>query len=190
MCPQHMKGPEVSISGSTFRFCQKCSKPHHVKLFDGDKRSCREGLERHNVRQRMLRAMKSGGSKNSMQNEASVGGVSDEEAAAANQRSPEEPNAPEISVGTCSAAMQLPIEFFPIADHQPGAYRGDIDGMVALGSNLPFAGGPTFIPPEVADRIIDEFIMELGLANANLMESVGDASVLPPVIQLPNKSYH
>ena len=34
------------------RFCQQCGRFHHLVEFDGEKRSCRARLQRHNARRR------------------------------------------------------------------------------------------------------------------------------------------
>ena len=38
--------------GKRQRFCQQCGRFHDVTSFDGDKRSCRARLQRHNARRR------------------------------------------------------------------------------------------------------------------------------------------
>lgn len=38
--------------GSVVRFCQRCGVAHSLDSFDGDKRSCRRLLQRHNARRR------------------------------------------------------------------------------------------------------------------------------------------
>lgn len=44
------------------RFCQQCSRFHAVSEFEGDRRSCRTQLERHNARRRKQRALAAGNS--------------------------------------------------------------------------------------------------------------------------------
>lgn len=38
--------------GKRQRFCQQCGRFHDLTCFDGDKRSCRARLQRHNARRR------------------------------------------------------------------------------------------------------------------------------------------
>ena len=38
--------------GKRQRFCQQCGRFHDLTSFDGDKRSCRARLQRHNARRR------------------------------------------------------------------------------------------------------------------------------------------
>ncbi|KAF6148442.1 hypothetical protein GIB67_038797 [Kingdonia uniflora] len=66
VCEVHSKSPSVMLGGLEQRFCQRCSSHFPVPLsfdtsrtsfhllveFDGLKRNCREGLERHNQRRR------------------------------------------------------------------------------------------------------------------------------------------
>lgn len=47
--------PQVSSiirEGKRQRFCQQCGRFHDLTSFDGDKRSCRARLQRHNARRR------------------------------------------------------------------------------------------------------------------------------------------
>ena len=54
-----MAATELQLEGADGcqRFCQKCGKVHPLAEFEGLKRSCRVGLERHNIRQRALRSL-------------------------------------------------------------------------------------------------------------------------------------
>jgi hypothetical protein len=49
--------------GKRQRFCQQCGRFHDLTCFDGDKRSCRARLQRHNARRRKKPADSGGGSK-------------------------------------------------------------------------------------------------------------------------------
>ena len=44
--------------GKRQRFCQQCGRFHDLTSFDGDKRSCRARLQRHNARRRKKSAGK------------------------------------------------------------------------------------------------------------------------------------
>jgi hypothetical protein len=51
ICDVHIK-TDFSRDGASFRFCQRCGTPHALAEFDGDKRSCRAQLDKHNARRR------------------------------------------------------------------------------------------------------------------------------------------
>ncbi|XP_024390965.1 uncharacterized protein [Physcomitrium patens] len=63
VCELHSKAPTVTVGGHTQRFCQQCSRFHHLGEFDEGKRSCRKRLADHNRRRRkpQLNASTSGG---------------------------------------------------------------------------------------------------------------------------------
>ena len=52
ICEYHLKIPSIVREGSKQRFCQQCGRFHDLGEFDGDKRSCRARLQRHNARRR------------------------------------------------------------------------------------------------------------------------------------------
>ena len=52
ICEFHLKNPCIVREGTTQRFCQQCGRFHNIGEFDGDKRSCRARLQRHNARRR------------------------------------------------------------------------------------------------------------------------------------------
>lgn len=52
ICQYHLKIPSIVREGSKQRFCQQCGRFHNLNEFDGDKRSCRARLQRHNARRR------------------------------------------------------------------------------------------------------------------------------------------
>ncbi|KAK4770784.1 hypothetical protein SAY87_031316 [Trapa incisa] len=54
VCEFHAKAPVVLIDGTHQRFCQQCSKFHHLSEFDETKRSCRRRLANHNERRRKI----------------------------------------------------------------------------------------------------------------------------------------
>jgi len=47
-----MELPEIVHEGQVIRFCQQCGRFHLLAEFDGDRRSCRRKLQRHNERRR------------------------------------------------------------------------------------------------------------------------------------------
>jgi hypothetical protein len=57
ICEAHLRANLVIHQGVEQRFCQQCGKFHNIGDFDGDKRSCRSRLEKHNVRRRRQREM-------------------------------------------------------------------------------------------------------------------------------------
>ncbi|RWW04682.1 hypothetical protein GW17_00032081 [Ensete ventricosum] len=52
ICESHSKSPKVIVAGQERRFCQQCSRFHHLSEFDQTKRSCRRRLSDHNARRR------------------------------------------------------------------------------------------------------------------------------------------
>lgn len=52
VCVMHSKSAKVVVSGLEQRFCQQCSRFHHLPEFDQGKRSCRRRLAGHNERRR------------------------------------------------------------------------------------------------------------------------------------------
>ena len=52
ICEFHLKIPSIVREGARQRFCQQCGRFHDLGEFDGDKRSCRARLQRHNARRR------------------------------------------------------------------------------------------------------------------------------------------
>lgn len=57
ICEFHLKAHVVQKNGSPHRFCQQCGKFQPLEDFDGDKRSCRARLDKHNARRRRQREM-------------------------------------------------------------------------------------------------------------------------------------
>ncbi|CAD7700491.1 unnamed protein product [Ostreobium quekettii] len=52
ICDIHIKLPQVVKSGRLQRFCQQCGRFHDLSAFDGNRRSCRDQLNKHNARRR------------------------------------------------------------------------------------------------------------------------------------------
>ncbi|GLC72495.1 hypothetical protein PLESTF_001253700 [Pleodorina starrii] len=50
ICEFHLKVSSVLKDGVPQRFCQQCGRFHHLSEFDGNRRSCRTMLARHNMR--------------------------------------------------------------------------------------------------------------------------------------------
>ena len=57
VCDVHQKCLVALKDGKESRFCQQCGKFHPLSEFQGDKRSCKSRLDRHNARRRRLREM-------------------------------------------------------------------------------------------------------------------------------------
>ncbi|PRW58718.1 copper responsive regulator 1 isoform A [Chlorella sorokiniana] len=57
ICEFHLKAHVVQKNGLPHRFCQQCGKFQPLEDFDGDKRSCRARLDKHNARRRRQREM-------------------------------------------------------------------------------------------------------------------------------------
>ncbi|CAD7698053.1 unnamed protein product [Ostreobium quekettii] len=52
ICDLHLKVSSIVKDGRCQRFCQQCGRFHDLAEFDGNKRSCRSRLMRHNARRR------------------------------------------------------------------------------------------------------------------------------------------
>lgn len=52
VCEVHAKASTAVVSNRVQRFCQQCSRFHHIQEFDEEKRSCRRRLAGHNKRRR------------------------------------------------------------------------------------------------------------------------------------------
>eukprot|EP00775_Hariotina_reticulata_P011147 gene11147-11300_t len=52
ICEYHLKVSSIMRDGKPQRFCQQCGRFHLLTDFDGNKRSCRARLQRHNARRR------------------------------------------------------------------------------------------------------------------------------------------
>lgn len=52
ICEHHLKVSSIIKEGVPQRFCQQCGRFHNLTEFDGNKRSCRARLQRHNARRR------------------------------------------------------------------------------------------------------------------------------------------
>lgn len=50
VCLFHAKADVVHVDKTAYRFCQQCAKLHELDCFDGQKKSCRKMLLRHNLR--------------------------------------------------------------------------------------------------------------------------------------------
>jgi hypothetical protein len=55
ICEPHLKAIAVVREGVEQRFCQQCGRFQLLSEFDGDKRSCRARLDKHNARRRRMR---------------------------------------------------------------------------------------------------------------------------------------
>lgn len=61
ICMDHLKTDYVVRNNIKMRFCQQCGRFEPLEEFDGDKRSCRSRLERHNRRRRKKSKQESSG---------------------------------------------------------------------------------------------------------------------------------
>mmetsp|Transcript_35049 Transcript_35049/g.89656 ORF Transcript_35049/g.89656 Transcript_35049/m.89656 type:complete len:397 (+) Transcript_35049:114-1304(+) len=52
-CRAHQRADMVEVDGVGHRYCQQCVRFHTLDMFDGDKRGCRERLDRHNRRRQL-----------------------------------------------------------------------------------------------------------------------------------------
>ncbi|CAD7696012.1 unnamed protein product [Ostreobium quekettii] len=58
ICDIHIKLPRVMKNGRLQRFCQQCGRFHDLVAFDGNRRSCRDQLNKHNARRRKRASQK------------------------------------------------------------------------------------------------------------------------------------
>ncbi|KAL4451665.1 hypothetical protein ABPG75_007327 [Micractinium tetrahymenae] len=56
ICPYHLELPCLVVEGQTIRFCQQCGRFQLLTDFEGDRRSCRRKLDKHNERRRKAEA--------------------------------------------------------------------------------------------------------------------------------------
>lgn len=56
ICPYHLELPSLVVEGQTIRFCQQCGRFQLLADFEGDRRSCRTKLNKHNERRRKAEA--------------------------------------------------------------------------------------------------------------------------------------
>lgn len=56
ICPYHLELPCLVVEGQTIRFCQQCGRFQLLSDFEGDRRSCRRKLDKHNERRRKAEA--------------------------------------------------------------------------------------------------------------------------------------
>lgn len=52
ICPEHMEMSHMVVEGHKIRFCQQCGRFQLLSDFDGNKKSCRSRLAKHNGRRR------------------------------------------------------------------------------------------------------------------------------------------
>ncbi|GLI68611.1 hypothetical protein VaNZ11_013084 [Volvox africanus] len=60
ICREHLKSPVLLVEGVPSRFCQQCSRFHHVKEFDGPQRTCRAMLERLRIKRNSTKSQTGG----------------------------------------------------------------------------------------------------------------------------------
>jgi hypothetical protein len=111
ICDVHIK-TDFSRDGASFRFCQRCGTPHALAEFDGDKRSCRAQLDKHNARRRKRDA---------------AGGAAAPPAAA-----PKRP-APARAAGRVAAGAAARRASPPSADDDDGAAEPELDADAGAG---------------------------------------------------------
>ncbi|GBF91731.1 hypothetical protein Rsub_04035 [Raphidocelis subcapitata] len=63
VCEYHLKVPTLMRDSIPQRFCQQCGRFHPLDEFDGNKRSCRSRLLKHNARRRKREGPESGGAR-------------------------------------------------------------------------------------------------------------------------------
>ncbi|GAB4824211.1 hypothetical protein N2152v2_011257 [Parachlorella kessleri] len=61
ICPFHLELPCLVVEGQSIRFCQQCGRYQLLSDFDGDRRSCRRKLVKHNERRRKYSTPGGGG---------------------------------------------------------------------------------------------------------------------------------
>lgn len=91
--------------GRVERFCQQCSRFHAVTEFDGERRSCRTQLERHNARRRKQRALAASNSTPASSSSAAVAAAA---AGASGSVSEEPPGQPPLQRQRVAMQSQVP----------------------------------------------------------------------------------
>lgn len=56
ICKDHLKSDLFLIDGNPSRFCQRCGFAHPIVDFEGQRKSCKASLEKHNMRRRQRQA--------------------------------------------------------------------------------------------------------------------------------------
>ena len=162
VCQEHLKVPHVIHEGIVQRFCQQCSRFHAITEFEGDKRSCRAQLQRHNARRRRKAAERSK-ARASAPGGASPGGASPGDPSEYRRRSTGENRASDaIGVGD----SQRPIRSQRLAaraaarsfaratgEASPDDSDGDVEESVSATSAPSNLGGTRSVPePGAAAR--------------------------------------
>lgn len=57
ICKDHLKSEMFLIGGKPSRFCQRCGFAHAIVDFEGQRKSCKTSLEKHNIRRRQRQAV-------------------------------------------------------------------------------------------------------------------------------------
>ncbi|GAB4821354.1 hypothetical protein N2152v2_008400 [Parachlorella kessleri] len=57
VCRAHSNACELEFAGKRVRFCQQCGKFQPLDDFEGDRKSCRDSLVKHNMRRRLSRKL-------------------------------------------------------------------------------------------------------------------------------------
>ena len=146
LCNMHMNCLEIAVGGEQFRFCQKCSKLHPIAAFDGNKRSCRIGLQKHNERQRVLRTWTSIESKYSRPGEASDTGAA----------------SPGFDEGEAVSAFSVET-IIKQRLRSPGTPLPLLTEPIFADLTFLPLGLPSFLPPELEGKTIDELIIAFGM---------------------------
>ncbi|EFJ50415.1 hypothetical protein VOLCADRAFT_80184 [Volvox carteri f. nagariensis] len=84
ICDVHIKLQQVMKDGRLQRFCQQCGRFHELTAFDGNRKSCRDQLSKHNARRRRRAQAEQAKGKSAAVDPFAVGAVGCGAAAAAN----------------------------------------------------------------------------------------------------------
>ncbi|GIL66303.1 hypothetical protein Vafri_19898 [Volvox africanus] len=74
ICDVHIKLQQVLKDGRLQRFCQQCGRFHDLTAFDGNRKSCRDQLSKHNARRRRRAQDNAKGKVNSIADPFGMGG--------------------------------------------------------------------------------------------------------------------
>ena len=168
LCPVHMKASQLAVCGNLLRFCQKCSKLHPLAAFDKDKRSCRVGLEKHNVRQRVLRAWTSVEDEDSGPHDGAgskSSSLSAETAQAFNGKAHAPESLMELTRNSAESLSPTTPLLYPM---EPGL----TEPPLAL---LPL---PVLELPELEDRTLDDLILAFDRSDEALQGCMGENEAL------------
>ena len=168
ICEQHLRASLVINRGREQRFCQQCGKFHNIEEFDGDKRSCRARLEKHNVRRRRQREM---------QHMLRTSGRIDEAALRRKYGMTEAELAPKIQ--KLHRQMKLPNNATNSNSSGCQSISGQSSGSAGNYSSMPVPGLPGITQADLdllGDGFLEDVLGPGGLASVHASDQHGNAA--------------